>query len=154
MALACPFVFDMGRLLLLRKSVVIVAAALAVLATNTAPLRATVLPPVERTDPWDDGSTALLTVSNFLLTVTNSIQISGDGSYWLGTLGIVSGVGTLAIASTYEDRSLRVDMPAVLSIAAGTLSILRRATFKDSPTVSLEPLISRNDCGVSLSVRF
>lgn len=128
--------------------------ALAVLATNAAPIRATVLSPIERTDPWDDGSTAPLTASNFLLTITNSIQIAGDGSYWLGALGIISGVGTLAVAGTYEDRSMLVDMPAVLSISAGTLSILRRATFRDSPTVSLEPVISRNDYRVSLSVRF
>lgn len=120
------------------------------------PVRADVAPAVYPTEFIDEPIAGLLIAANLVATVVNTAQIVGDGSYWLGALGIAVGATALAVEASYgvDERSAVVDITSILSVSTGVFSILRRVQSSDKPSVSLQPAFSSGWYGASLRIRF
>jgi hypothetical protein len=129
-------------------SVLVTAICLVAFA---APLYADV--GVDQENTWESPVAPALTAGNVFLTVANSVQISREGSYKLGILGIATGVAGLVVSGQLDDRSMMIDVPAALSITAGTLSILRQRSI-NSGRLSISPAHSGRVYGVALNIRF
>jgi hypothetical protein len=109
---------------------------------------------VADTEVGIDDSLPVFLVPNGIFTMFNAVTIATDSeNAILGAVGIFAGGLTLGIGLLFWE-------PAVIGAGAitTTVSIIayRRASNGDASTstISLEPVISRNDYGVSLSVRF